>query len=149
MARLKFSAFTFSAFTAIFALTACSKMMPHKTTSAERQANEEAKLCQNMTEKGSAIRAYPEINTETSLQVIKDANLEVEKAVKEIQGSAQMINDPALTEVQTAYQELQTTVNSVPGGRNTVGDASDALQANAKDLRKAWDKLYINMQCGA
>ncbi|MDB5047168.1 MAG: rane protein [Fibrobacteres bacterium] len=63
--------------------------------------------------------------------------------------SAKDVNNPRILEVQSAYQDLQNDLNTVPGGRTTVGEAADSLRADARDLRSAWDRLYTSMECGA
>jgi uncharacterized protein YceK len=135
----------------VFMMAGCSKMMNRSAPAAasETKANAEAKLCQNMSEKQSAIRNYPDINQDTPLSAVKDANDQVEKAVNDVQASANKIDNPGTLQVQAAWKELQSSVNNVPGGRSTVGDASDSVQANASKLQAAWDRLYGSMQCGA
>lgn len=51
--------------------------------------------------------------------------------------------------VQAAYEQLQNSVNAIPGGRSTVGDASTQITTNAQNLQIAWDRLYSELQCGA
>ncbi|GEM_PF-5598421 len=137
---------------AFLTLTSCSKLMNRNSpaaNAAKSQSEAEAKLCDNMTQKGGAIRQYPTVTQETSLSAVKEANIKVEDAVNELQKSSGKINSPDLLEVTTKYQELQSTVSSVPGGRETVGSAADQISTQAGQLQTAWNHLYKKMQCGA
>jgi hypothetical protein len=115
----------------------------------EKQAQAEQKLCVNMNEMESSIRQYPVITTETPLDSIRAANERVDKAVQGVRESAKDVSNPGVVDVQTAYQDLQNTINTVPEGQGTVGEASDSVTASAQKLREAWDKLYLSMECGA
>lgn len=119
------------------------------TKAAEKQAKAEKKLCMNMNEMESSIREYPTITTETPLDSVREANERVDRAVQGVREAAQDVSNPRVLDVQAAYQDLQNTINTVPGGRSTVGEASDSVSASAQRLREAWDQLYLSMECGA
>jgi hypothetical protein len=142
---------------ALTLLASCSRTTTRTdpVTATETESKAEAKLCQKMSDRGKAINEYPSVSQETALDDLKKANNKVEQAIREVQQSAQGVNNPQLLqvtnvlEVDAAYQKLQDNVNSVPGGRSTVGDASDSIRASADQLRSAWGRLYQGMQCGA
>jgi hypothetical protein len=136
----------------LIALASCSRMttsQPAPVSAAEKESAAEAKLCQDMTAKGSAISEFPAVTEETSLDAIKQANQQVESAVRDVQGYSQQINNPGVLEVQAAYNELQDAVNAVPGGRETVGENAIQVSQEASQLQSAWNQLYTSMQCGA
>lgn len=136
----------------ILALAACSRMttsQPSPATAEKMESAAEAKLCKDMTEKRAAIHEFPAISEETSLESVKQANQEAEKAVRDVEGYSNDINDPGVLQVKAAFQELQDAVNAVPGGRETVGESSTIVSQEAMELRTAWDSLYNKMQCGA
>jgi hypothetical protein len=141
---------TFAA--SLMALAGCSKMMnksPAPVSQAEKESDAEAKLCKNMSKSNPSIQDYPAVTEGTSLEEVKSANQEVETAVREVLDDSKSVNAPGLLEIQSALQKLQNSVNAVPGGRDTVGPAADSVQANAQELRQAWEKVYNRMQCGA
>jgi hypothetical protein len=136
----------------LIALASCSRMttsQPAPVSAAEKESAAEAKLCQDMTAKSSAISEFPTVTEETSLDAIKQANQQVESAVRDVQGYSQQINNPGVLEVQAAYNELQDAVNAVPGGRETVGENAIQVSQEASQLQSAWNQLYTSMQCGA
>lgn len=136
---------------AFLMLASCSKMMNKNSpnASAQRESEAEANLCSKMSKKGDAIREFPKVTQETSLSAVKEANIKVANAVEEVQKSSGKVNSPDMVEVTTKYQELQSSVSSVPGGRETVGEAADQISTKADQLRSAWNRLFTNMQCGA
>lgn len=136
----------------LLALAACSRMttsQPAPVSAAEKESNAEAKLCKDMTEKNSAIREFPTVTEETSLESIKQANQQVESAVRDVQGYSNKVNNPGVLEIQAAFIQLQDAVNAVPGGRETVGDKAIQVSQEANKLQSAWNELYSSMQCGA
>ena len=130
-------------------MAACSSTQTKHDTAADKNAAAEKNLCMNMNEVESSIREYPAVSEWTPLDSIREANARVDQAVLGIKEAAKEVNNPGVLEVQAAYQDLQNTVNEVPGGRTTVGEASDSLRVQAKELKDAWDRLYMSMECGA
>jgi hypothetical protein len=128
----------------------CSRLSQSApATAAEQEAAAESKLCKNMTDGGEAIREFPEVSGGTALSDVKKASDKVEKAIVDVQKAGKRVNNPGLMEVQSAYTELKNSVNGIPGGRSTVGDASDDVNADARELQSEWQQLYANLQCGA
>lgn len=144
---------TFSIPAALLMLAGCAQMRGATTNdtaaAAEKESKAEAKLCRDMAEKREAIRTYPSVDQETALSTVQEANQKVEDAIRDVEGAADNVNNPNIREVQAAYQKLQNTVNSVPGGRSTVGDAAIDIGKETQDLQTAWNRLYRELQCGA
>jgi hypothetical protein len=128
----------------------CSRLTQSAPVSAaEQEAAAEGKLCRNMADGNEAIHEFPEVSGQTSLSDVKKANDKVEKAIVDVQKAGKRVNNPGLMEVQSAYLELKNTVSGIPGGRSTVGDAYQDVNADARDLQSEWQQLYANLQCGA
>ncbi|MDB5105420.1 MAG: hypothetical protein JWP91_3109 [Fibrobacteres bacterium] len=147
----RFHTIAFAA-TAAALVASCSRLNSTKTapiSAGQQESKAEAKLCKNMTEKNAAVRDYPTITPETSLDQVKTANKDLEEAVRNVQSESRNVNDPGVLEIQAAYQKLLNTVNNVPGGRATVGDAADSVQNDARQLQQAWNQVYRNLECGA
>lgn len=136
---------------ASLALTvSCSRFTQSAPVSAaEQEAAAEKTLCRNMTDGGEAIREFPEVSSETALSDVKQASEKVEQAIVDVQKAGKKVNNPGVMEVQSAFLELKNSVNGIPGGRSTIGDAAPEINADANDLRSEWQKLYSNLQCGA
>ncbi|HKP94189.1 MAG TPA: hypothetical protein VJ385_00390 [Fibrobacteria bacterium] len=132
-------------------LGACAKTATQSApvSEAQKQAEAERKLCTNMNNLKASVQEYPEITSETPLDSIQQANARVDKAVREVKDASKDVNNPRILDVQAAYQELQNSLNTVPGGRMTVGEAADSIRADAREFRNAWDRLYNSMECGA
>jgi hypothetical protein len=132
-------------------LAACAKSMtrPAPATAAEQEANAEAKLCKSMTTREPAITEFPQVTQETPLDSVKKANARLEQAVQDVTQSSGQINKPEILDVAEKFRLLQNTVNTVPGGRETVGPAADSIGMEADQLRESWNRLYSSMQCGA
>jgi hypothetical protein len=131
-------------------VVACSRFTQSAPVSAaEQEAAAEKTLCRNMTEGGEAIREFPLATSETALSDLKEASDKVEMAIVDVQKAGKNVNNPGMMEVQSAFLELKNSVNGIPGGRSTVGDAAQGVNADASDLRSEWQKLYSNLQCGA
>lgn len=147
MSRLKFYALG-----AGLLLGACSSTSTTRNaaiSAEQQQAQAEAKLCTNMSDTRVSVINYPQVTPETPLDSIQAANSKVDEAVQKVNSSASELANPRILEVQAAYRELLNATHMIPGGRATVGDASDSLQASAESFRNAWDQLYMSMQCGA
>lgn len=131
-------------------VASCSRLTQSApVSSAEKEAKAENKLCRNMTDGEEAIREFPEVSEETALSDVQKASDKIENAVADVQKAGKRVNNPGLMEVESAFLELKNTVNAIPGGRSTVGDASGDVNADARALRSEWQKLYTNLQCGA
>jgi hypothetical protein len=118
-------------------------------TAAEKESRAEAELCKNMGQGGQAIRNFPKVDVETPLSAVQDARDDAEDAVADVKSALDDVSTANLLEVQSAFNKLRNTVNSIPGGRSTVGDASGTISEEVEDLQIAWDKLYKELQCGA
>jgi ABC-type Fe3+-hydroxamate transport system substrate-binding protein len=136
---------------AFLAMAGCSQMATHNSASnaARSQASTEAQLCKDMTGSQSAIKDYPNVSQNTSLQEVQEANQKVERAVGEVGKTARKIDNPQVLEVQSAFQRLRNAVDTIQGGRNTVGPAADDVHADAGRLKNSWNSLYSSLQCGA
>lgn len=131
-------------------VVSCSRLTQSRPVSAaEQEAAAENRLCRNMADGAEAIREFPEATGETALSDIKEASEKVEKAIVDVQDAGNRVNNPGLMQVQSAFQELKNSVNEIPGGRSTVGEAAEQVNADASDLRSEWQKLYSDLQCGA
>lgn len=131
-------------------VVSCSRLTQSAPVSAaEQEAAAEGRLCKKMTHGAKAIREFPEVSEETSLAEVKEASEKVESAIIDVQKAGKRVNNPGLMEVESAYLELKNSVNSIPGGRSTVGDASEDVNADARELQREWQQLYTNLQCGA
>lgn len=131
-------------------VASCSRLTQSAPVSAaEQEAAAEGKLCRNMTDGDEAIREFPEVSSETALSDVQEASEKAEKAIVDVQKAGKRVNNPGLMEVQSAFLELKNSVNGIPGGRSTVGDASQDVNANASSLKNEWQQLYSNLQCGA
>lgn len=136
---------------AFLALAGCSQMATHNTASnsARNQAAAEAQLCKDMTRSQSAIKEYPEVSSDTPLEAVQSANQKVERAVGDVGKTARKIDNPQVLEVQSAFQRLRNAVDTISGGRSTVGPAAEDVHANAIRLQSSWKNLYSSLQCGA
>ncbi len=136
---------------ALLAAAGCSQMATRNTasSSARNQAAAEAQLCKDMTGSESAIKQFPEVSSGTPLQEIQDANRKAERAVGDVGKVARKIDNPRVLQVQSAFQELRNAVDTIPGGRSTVGSAADDVHASAIKLQRTWESLYSSLQCGA
>jgi hypothetical protein len=131
-------------------VASCSRLTQSAPVSAaEQEAAAEGKLCRNMTDGAEAIRDFPEVSSETALSDVQEASEKAENAIVDVQKAGKQVNNPGLMEVQSAFLELKNSVNAIPGGRSTIGDAAQAVNADANDLRSEWQQLYSNLQCGA
>jgi hypothetical protein len=136
---------------ALLALTGCSRMTTRNAASdsARNQASAESGLCKDMSRSQASIKNFPDVSAETSLREIQKANRKAEDAVSEVGKVAKKIDNPRVLELQSAFQELRNAVDTIPGGRSTVGPAADDVHASAIKLRRTWESLYASLQCGA
>lgn len=135
----------------VFSLMGCANMGSRSTPAAAAriEANAQMELCQNMTEKNDAVFQYPAVYSETPLEAVKQANEEAAEAVREVEKSADNLSNPGILEVGAAFRSLQNSVNEIPGGRATVGEDSEKIEMEARNLKSAWNNLYRNLECGA
>lgn len=133
-------------------LAACSSQKPSPDVKTERVEQEaaEMKLCQNMNNLEAAVREYPVITPVTSMQEITAANEKVDMAVKEVREAAKDVTNPRVDEVEAARARLKQDVETIyqQGGTTEAGTNAEILEADARNLREAWDRLYNSMECG-
>lgn len=137
--------------TSLALLSGCATMTGKNApaTAAEKESQAEGKLCKKMIDSKDAVREYPQINGDTPLALVKEANDKVAEAIQEVQKSGKEVTDPGVLEVQSSYQELQNAVNEIPGGRSTVGESWESVSESARQLQTAWEQLYTSLECGA
>lgn len=135
----------------VLSLASCARMTGQSApaTAAKIEAEEEAKLCRTMSDKSNIVSQYPAVSQETLLSEIKAANQRLQDAVNDVRQSSEKISEPGILDVSAAYQSLQNTVDSIPGGRTTVGEASGDISMKASELQNAWNALFTNLECGA
>ena len=136
---------------ALAALTGCSQMATRNSASnaARNQAATEAELCKDMSGSQPAIRNFPDVSSDTPLDAVQNATRDAERAVGDVGKAARRIDNPQVLEVQSAFQRLRNAVDTIPGGRSTVGPAAQDVHASAIRLRNSWNNLYTSLQCGA
>jgi hypothetical protein len=102
-----------------------------------------------MTDRQTAIQAFPQVDTASALESVKAASDEVHAAVRALSDARGEVSNPNLLGVQAANEKLQKDVNEVPGGRATVGETAGTINQDAQELQTVWDQLYTELQCGA
>lgn len=137
--------------TSLALFSGCARITGKNTpvTAAEKESQAEGRLCKKMIDSKDAVREYPQVNGDTPLALVKEANEKVAKAIREVENSGKAVNNPGVLEVQSTYQELQNAVNGIPGGRSTVGESWESVSESARQLQTAWEQLYTSLQCGA
>ena len=107
------SPYTCAIAAALFALTSCTRNTTQNAplSAAKQEAEAEAQLCKDMTQRQAAIQEFPAVTAETPLDQVKSASERAKLAVQEVGQATQKVNDPELLEIQAAFLQLQNTVH--------------------------------------
>lgn len=122
-----------------FLLIACDQQPP--TT-----ADLESELCTNLDQLGTTLTELSQINAQSSINELQDARQNVANAYQSVRDSATAVEASRVSDLETAYNNLDNTVNSI-SGQDTIGDAANNVAAAVADLRAARDQIDAEVTC--
>jgi len=106
----------------------------------------EANLCQDLDEFAGALSNLTQLNAQSTVQEFETAQQDVVTAYQAVQSSADQVETARLDELETAYNDFDQTVDSIPG-RDTLGEAAVTIATSAEDVAAARQQLYSSLNC--
>jgi outer membrane murein-binding lipoprotein Lpp len=106
----------------------------------------EAQLCQDMADLDQAIKEVEAIKRDSTVGDLRAAENNVTMAMENIRTSAKDLKSARVTELETAYTNLENAVRSIPEGA-TVGEGLTSITEERIAFRQAWNNLFDELKC--
>ena len=105
-----------------------------------------AAFCQSMAAYQTSVQALNALDANATIGQLKDAQKKVDQAAEAVLTSAATVKTAKIGDFQTAQQNLQKTVNSIPDSA-TVKDALVTVMPAAKAVTDAAAQVRTSAQC--
>lgn len=106
----------------------------------------EAALCDDLNSLATALQGMSQITAQSTVDELEAAQQEVADAYESVQASADAVGEARLEELEAAYSNYESTVNSISGG-DTLGEAASTITAEAGNVAAARQQLYSGLTC--
>ncbi|WP_298667136.1 hypothetical protein [uncultured Methanofollis sp.] len=106
----------------------------------------EAQLCQSMADLDQALKKVEAINRDSTVGDLRTAQDEVKKAMESVRTSAKDLKSARVTELETAYTNLENSVRSIPESA-TLGEGLSSVTEQRVAFRQAWQNLFAELKC--
>ncbi len=106
----------------------------------------EAQLCADLAELDAAIQALEVIGLDNSLDELKTASQAVSDAEDRVRESAQGVAEARVADVDTALNDLNSSVTEVPGDA-TIADAIGSIGDSLAGVRLTFGQLFDSIGC--
>ena len=105
-----------------------------------------AQYCQAVVAYQQSVQALNALDVNSTVGQLKDAQKKVDQAAQAVVASAANVKAAKIDDLQTAQQNLQKTVNSIPDSA-TVKDAMVAVAPATKAVTDAAQTARTSAQC--
>ncbi|WP_204138412.1 hypothetical protein [Halomicronema sp. CCY15110] len=106
----------------------------------------EAALCGAIDDFGGALAAYSQLTAESTVDDLQTAREEVASSYEAMQAAASTAQDARIADVETAYTNLQDTVDGI-AGQDTLGAAATQIGESLTTVQAAREQLYSDLSC--
>ena len=103
-------------------------------------------FCQSVAAYQQSVQAISAIDTNATVGQIKDAQKKVDQAAQAVVASAATVKEAKIDDFQTAQQNLQKTVNSIPDSA-TVKEAMVTVAPEVKSVNDAAGQVRTSANC--
>ena len=109
-------------------------------------ADAEASLCSAIDDFGGALTAYGQLTADSTVDELQTAREDVASSYEAMQAAASTVQDARIADVETAYSDLQGTVDGI-SGRDTLGEAATQVSDGLSTVQAAREQLYSDLNC--
>ncbi|TVP64556.1 MAG: hypothetical protein EA342_16045 [Leptolyngbya sp. LCM1.Bin17] len=106
----------------------------------------EAELCANLDRLETSLMALSQIDANSQVSELRTARENVASAYQDVRSSAEDVQVARTEELEAAYNDLDTTVDNI-SGRETVGEAANAVAAGLSNIRAARTQMDADVMC--
>jgi outer membrane murein-binding lipoprotein Lpp len=106
----------------------------------------EAQLCQSMADLDQALKKVEAIDRNSTVGDLRTAQDEVTKAMESVRTSTKDLKSARVTELETAYTNLNNAIKSIPEGA-TLGEGLASVTEQRVAFRQAWQNLFTELKC--
>ncbi|NEQ46496.1 MAG: hypothetical protein F6K00_24315 [Leptolyngbya sp. SIOISBB] len=106
----------------------------------------EASLCGAIDDFGGALAAYSQLDAQSTVDDLQTAREDVVSSYEAMQAAATVVEEARIADVETAYSDLDSTVNGI-SGRDTLGEAAVDVGTSLANVQAAREQLYSNLSC--
>jgi hypothetical protein len=106
----------------------------------------EAILCDDLNGLAGALQNLGQINAQSTVNELETARNDVAKAYESVKASAATVEEARINELDTAYSDFESTVNSI-SGRDTLGEAAITVAAESANVSAARQQLSSGLSC--
>jgi hypothetical protein len=105
-----------------------------------------AQFCQSVAAYQQSVQAMTTLDANATIGQLKDAQKKVDQAGQAVVTSAAAVKEAKIDDFQTAQQNLQKTVNSIPNSA-TVKEAMVTVAPQVKSVNDAAGQVRTSAQC--
>ncbi|RZM75645.1 hypothetical protein [Leptolyngbya iicbica] len=109
-------------------------------------ADAEAALCGAIDDFGSSLAAYGQLTADSTVDELQTAREDVVSSYEAMKTAANTVQDARIVGVETAYADLQRTVDGI-SGRDTLGEAATQVSESLATVQTAREQLYSDLSC--
>jgi hypothetical protein len=106
----------------------------------------EASLCEDLNGLAGALQNLGQINAQSTVNELEAARNDVAKAYESVKASAATVEEARVNDLDTAYSDFESTVNSI-SGRDTLGEAAITVAAESANVSAARQQLSSGLSC--
>lgn len=106
----------------------------------------EAQLCSDLNGLATALQGLGELNAESTVRELNQAQQNLADAYTAVRDSAKTVEAARLSNLETAYQNFDQTVNSI-SGRDTLGEAAVTIKSGAAEVVAAREQMHAALNC--
>ncbi len=106
----------------------------------------EAALCGAIDDFGGALVAYSQLDAQSTVDDLQTAREDVVSSYEAMQTAASTVEAARVADIETAYSDLESTVDGI-SGRDTLGEAAVEIGAGLATVQAAREQLYSDLSC--
>lgn len=106
----------------------------------------EAELCANLVRLETSLIELSQINADSQVSELRTARENVANAYRDVQSSAEEVQEARTEELEAAYNEFDNTVDNI-SGRETIGEAANDVTASLANIQSARAQLDADVNC--
>ena len=121
-------------------LAACGGQAPQSV------ADQQAQLCTDLARFNTSVAALKSMSPSSTVSDFRAARDEVKTNFEQVKLTAQNVQDAKVAELETAYQDLDSTIQSIPETA-TLQQAMDSVAEEIVAVETARDQMNVDLNC--
>ena len=113
---------------------------------AQSVADQQAQLCTDLARFNTSVAALKSMSPSSTVSDFRAARDEVKTNFEQVKLTAQNVQDAKVAELETAYQDLDSTIKSI-AETATLQQAMDSVAEEIVAVETARDQMNVDLNC--